>query len=62
MPRGLNSTLKTELAKDGFRLCNLIYIDVGSGIRLTDYAHDITYSSNTYSVSDHVLNQKSSYL
>jgi hypothetical protein len=56
MPRGLNSTLKTELAKDGFRLCNLIYIDVGSGIRLTDYAHDITYSSNTYSVSDHVLN------
>lgn len=56
MPRGLNSTLKTELAKDSFRLCNLVFIDVGSGIRLTDYAHDVVDGSNTYSVSDHVLN------
>jgi len=55
MPRGLNSTLKTELAKDSFRMCSLVFIDVGSGVRLTDYAHDLTYSSNTYSASDHLL-------
>lgn len=55
MPRGLNSTFKTELAKDSFRLCSLVFIDVGSGVRLTDYAHDIVYDSNTYSSSDHLL-------
>lgn len=55
MPRGLNSSLKTALQQDSFRFCNLIYIDVGSGIRLTDYGHDISYSSNTYSASDHLL-------
>ena len=55
MPRGLNSTLITELEKDSFRLCSLVFIDVGSGVRLTDYGHDITYDSNTYLSSEHLL-------
>lgn len=55
MPRGLDSSLITELAKDDFNLCSLLFMDIGNGIRLTDYAHDITYSSNTYSASDHLL-------
>ncbi len=55
MPRGLDSSLITELAKDGFDLCNLIFIDVGSGVYLTDYAHDISYSGDTYDSSDHLI-------
>jgi len=55
MPRSVNATLATELAKDGFTLVHLIELDVGSGIDLTDCPHDVTYSSTTYTASDHLL-------
>lgn len=55
MPRTVNATLAAELAKDGFTLVHLIELDVGSGINLTDCAHDVTYSSTTYTASDHLL-------
>ena len=55
MPRGLNSSFVTELAKDSFDLCNLMFIDVGSGIYVTDYFHDITYDGDTYLASDHLI-------
>lgn len=55
MPRGINSSLITELAKDSFNLATLLSIDVGSGVYLTDYAHDITYSGDTYTASDHLI-------
>lgn len=55
MPRGLDSSFIAELAKDSFDLCTLIFIDVGSGVYLTDYAHDITYSGDIYSASDHLI-------
>tara|TARA_R100000951_G_scaffold36129_3_gene30877 strand:+ start:4151 stop:4702 length:552 start_codon:yes stop_codon:yes gene_type:complete len=59
MPRSLNPSLITELAKDSFDLCNLISIDVGSGIHLTDYFHDIAYSGDTYDSSDHLISMGS---
>jgi len=55
MPRGISAALITELAKDSFNLCNLIFIDVGSGLYLTDYFHDITYDGNDYLASDHLI-------
>ena len=55
MPRTVNATLAAELAKDSFTLVHLIEIDVGTGINLTDCAHDVTYSSTTYTASDHLL-------
>ena len=55
MPRNLNATLKNELAKDGFDLCTLIFIDIGAGIYLTDYFHNVSYGGNTYNTSDHLV-------
>lgn len=59
MPRNINSTLITELAKDGFDLCHLVFIDLGTGIYLTDYFHDISYGGNTYDSSDHLISMGS---
>ena len=55
MPRGLHANLKQELGKDSLNLCTLVFIDLGSGIRLTDYGHDITHSGSTYTSSEHLL-------
>lgn len=55
MPRGLNSTTKAELAQDDIRLASFIYVDIGSGIYLTDYAHDLVLGATTYTSSDHLV-------
>jgi hypothetical protein len=59
MPRNINSALITELAKDSFDLCSLVSIDLGTGIYLTDYYHDVSYSGNTYDSSDHLISMGS---
>lgn len=55
MPRNISTALKNELAKDSFDLCNLIFIDIGTGIYLTDYLHNVSYGGNTYNTSDHLI-------
>jgi hypothetical protein len=55
MPRGLSSTIITELEKDDIRLAGLIYMDIGSGQYLTDYAHDLVAGGVTYTSSTHLL-------
>lgn len=55
MSRTIDAAVITELAKDGFRLCHFIYFDISSGVYLTDYAHDIAYSGDTYLASDGLM-------
>ena len=51
----LNATTKTELAKDSFNLATLIKFGFSTPTYITDYGQDITYDSNTYSASSHLL-------
>jgi hypothetical protein len=55
MPRGLDAATKTALASDYVRLVNLIYLDIGSGVYITDHAIDLTYDSNTYESSNDLI-------
>ena len=55
MPRGLNSTTITELGQDDIRLAGLIYMDIGAGVYLTDYVHDLVVGGYTYTASSHLL-------
>jgi hypothetical protein len=55
MPRGLSTAVKVALATDSFRLATLIDLNFPTVKRLTDFGQDITYNSNTYTASDHLL-------
>ena len=48
MPRNVDATMKAALALDSFRMAHLIFLDVSSGLYLTDYASDISYDSQTW--------------
>ena len=55
MPRNVNASMKAALATDGFRLAHLVFLDVGSGIYLTDYASDISYDSQTWQATAYLI-------
>lgn len=55
MARGLTTAVKAALASDSFRLATLIDIHFATVRRLTDFGQDITYNSNTYTSSGHLL-------
>jgi len=55
MPRTVDSSLVAELAKDSFTMVHLVELAIGSGINITDCAHDVTYSGTTYLASDQLL-------
>ena len=55
MPRGLSPAVNVALATDSFRLATLIDLDFATPKRLTDFGQNITYNSNTYQASDHLL-------
>lgn len=55
MPRNVNATMLAALETDGFRMAHLIYLGVGSGIYLTDYASDISYNSQTWQATGYLL-------
>lgn len=55
MARGLTPAVKTALATDSFRLATLIDIHFATVRRITDFGQDITYNSNTYSSSGHIV-------
>lgn len=55
MPRTVNASLLTELAKDNFTFVHLIELSIGSGLWLTDCAHDVIYGGTTYTASDQLL-------
>jgi len=54
MPRTVNAALLAALSSDSFEMAHLIFLDVGSGIYLTDHASDITYI-DLYQASDHLI-------
>jgi hypothetical protein len=51
MARILTTAVKNELATDSLQPINLIYINIGTGLRVTDHYKDVTYDSNTYTAS-----------
>lgn len=55
MARTINAATLTSLQSDGFRLCHLIDINLGTQLYLTDNAFDVSYNSNTYSAESYVL-------
>lgn len=55
MPRSVNSSLVAELQKDGFTLVHLVDLGLGSGLALTDCAHNVTYGPQTYVAVDQLL-------
>lgn len=55
MSRGIGQSVITELAKDAFEMAHIITIDFSNKVYLTNHAHDISYGSNTYSASAHIL-------
>lgn len=59
MSRAVHASVIAELSKDSFRLCHLVSFGISTGIYLTDYAHDIVYSGNTYIASDGLLSVSS---
>jgi len=55
MPRTVNATMLAALANDGFTMVHLIYLGVGSGLRVTNHASDITWNSQTWDASPYLL-------
>tara|TARA_R100000231_G_scaffold134168_1_gene107515 strand:+ start:490 stop:1047 length:558 start_codon:yes stop_codon:yes gene_type:complete len=56
VPRGISNSLITLLSGETrYRMANAVYLDVGSGLRSTDYGNDITLGSDTYSPSSYLL-------
>lgn len=56
MSRSINSTTKTALSTDGFRLATLLRIDFSTIVYLTDYGNDLTVTGlGTFSSSAHLL-------
>ncbi len=51
MARILTTAVKNELLTDSLQPINLIYINIGTGLRVTDHYKDVTYDSNTYTAS-----------
>lgn len=60
MARTIDSATLTALQSDGFRICNLIDIDLGTQLYLTDSPFDVTYSSQVYSAEPYVSGVSSS--
>jgi len=55
MPRNVNATMLAALQTDGFRMAHMVYLGIGSGIYLTDYAADIVYSGDTYQATGYLM-------
>ena len=55
MTRAVDPAVITELAKDNFNLCHLVYLQISGGLYLTDYGHDIIYAGRTYVASNNLL-------
>ncbi len=55
MPRNIDSSVITELAKDGFNFCHLVFIDFDTALYLTDNFRDISYGGNAYTASSHLV-------
>ena len=55
MSRTVHSSTATELAKDAFEMAHLVTIDFDTPVYLTDNAHDLTYSSQSYDAGGHLL-------
>lgn len=55
MARSIHADVITELAKDSFNLCHLIELGFSTPVRLTDYAHDISWSGDNYLAYDGLL-------
>ena len=55
MARTINASTLTALQSDGFRMCHLIDIDLGTQLYITDNAFDVSYNSNTYTAESWVL-------
>lgn len=55
MARGLSTALKNELANQSIKPILLVEINFPTPQRLTNHYKDITYNSNTYSASGHLL-------
>jgi hypothetical protein len=51
MARDLTTAVKNEIVTDSLQPVNLIYINVGTALRVTDHYKDLTYDSNTYTAS-----------
>lgn len=55
MPRTVDSTLLSALQEDGVRMVHLVSLGIGSGLRYTDCAHDLTFNSLIYDASPYLL-------
>jgi len=56
MGRSINSSVKTALAGDSFRLANLMRFDFSSVLRITDYGTSVTsVTLGTFNPSSHLL-------
>jgi hypothetical protein len=55
MARGLSSALKTELANQSINPVILLEILFPTPVRLTNHYKDLSYNSNTYNSSSHLL-------
>jgi len=55
MARGINTSTKTALSSDSFRLATLITFNFDTVIRLTDFGKDLVVSANTYTSSGHLI-------
>tara|TARA_R110000868_G_scaffold111086_1_gene300232 strand:- start:512 stop:1066 length:555 start_codon:yes stop_codon:yes gene_type:complete len=51
MARSLTTAVVNELATDSLQPISLIYINIATGLRVTDHYKDVTYDSNTYTAS-----------
>ena len=56
MSRGIHTDVIAELAKGSFNTAFLVKIDFATPVYLTDYAHDILYSSISYDSGGQLLN------
>lgn len=59
MGRTVNASTITALESDNIRLAHMIKIEFGTPILFTDYAHDISYSGDTYEATGHPINMAS---
>ena len=55
MPRGLSSSITTELQNQNIKPIVLVEILFPTPQRITNHYKDITFNSNTYTASGHLL-------
>jgi len=55
MSRVINSAVISEIANDSIRMCHLLEIHFATAVYYTDAPQDISYSSNNYLASGHIL-------